>query len=376
MRTPLAWYNLVHDWFRTVVAVAGVAFAVVLIFLQLGTYGAVLRTATLIYSRLDYDIMLYSKDYFDFTRPASISLSRVAAIQDLPGVARLSPFYISYVPWRNPVTLQRRAILMMAYRPDDVVFTLPDIRRHNAELKRPDTVLMDRMSRPEFGPQQVGLETDCGRQRVHVVGLFTMGTGFGADGAIVTSAATFGRIFAERSPDEASMGLVKLAPGAKLESVIGSLRQTLPADVQVLSRREVEQREQRHWAKATSVGVVLAVGLGVAVIVGVAIVYQVLASNIAAHLAEYATLKAMGYSDAMLSWMVIQQALVLATVGFVPGFAASSWLYDFVRGLAHIPIGMTWVRFLIVLAGSFAMCALAAVLSLRKVYLADPAELF
>lgn len=376
MKTPLAWHNLIHDRLRTSIALAGVAFAVTLVFLQLGAYGAVLSTATLIYSELDYDVMLRSREYLHFSRPGDFPQARLYQAMSLPGVQHATPLYIGYLPWRNPQTMQRRAILTMAFNPADQVFQLDEIRQRQTELIEPGAVLMDRMSRPEFGRQQVGVESDVGRETLRVIGMFTMGTGFGADGAIVTGVPTWQRLFPQRSLSQVNLGLVKLAPGVAPQQVAAELAELLPADVDVFTRRDIERLEQRHWASRTSIGVVLATGLGVAVIVGVAIVYQVLASNVAAHLPEYATLKAMGYGSAALSWTVIQQALIMAAVGFVPGALISMQLYALMRRWAHIPISMTWTYLVVVLLGSFAMCTVAAVLSLRKVYSADPAELF
>jgi putative ABC transport system permease protein len=376
VRTPLAWHNLVHDRLRTVVALTGVAFAVVLVFLQLGSYGAVLRTATLIYSRLDYDVLVRSREYFDFFRPGQFSLDRLIQSEQTSGVVKVSPFYIAYVPWQNPVNLQRRGILLMAYDPQDSVFTLPEIRNRDQDLTQIRTILMDRMSRPEFGPQEVGMQARVGRELLRVIGFFTMGTGFGADGAIVTSAKTYNLIFPQRSLADVNLGLIKVAPNVNPETVAAALRQNLPPEVEVVTRKQAERAEQRHWTSKTSVGVILATGLGVGVLVGIAIVYQVLSSNIAARLSEYATLKALGYTSASLAWMVVQQALILAAMGFLPGLIISYWLYDLIRNWAHIPIDMTWPRLFLVLAGSIAMCSIAAVLSLRKVYSADPAELF
>lgn len=376
MKTPLAWHNLNHDRRRTLLAMAGVAFAVTLVFLQLGAYGAVLSTATLIYSNLEYDLMLRSPEYLHFSRPGSFPQTRLYQAASLNSVRDATPFYVGYLPWRNPETMQRRAILTMAIEPSVPSFTLADIRDRQAELVEPGTVLMDRMSRPEFGSQEVGVETDVGRQRLRVIGFFTMGTGFGADGAIVTGVGTWQRLFPQRSLSRVSLGLVRIAAESDPDAVAQELRAILPPDVKVWTRAEIERAEQRHWSSRTSIGVILATGLGVAVIVGIAIVYQVLAASVSAHLAEYATLKAMGYSSATLSWTVIQQALILAVIGFLPGALIATQLYAVIRRLAHIPIGMTWTYFFLVLAGSFAMCVLGAVLSLRKVYSADPAELF
>jgi putative ABC transport system permease protein len=376
VKTPLAWHNLVHDRLRTLVALAGVAFAVTLVFLQLGTYGAVLSTATLIYSQLDYDLMLRSPEYLHFSRSGSFPQNRLYQALSLPQVERVVPLYVGYVPWRNPVSLQRRAILTMAFDPQHSAFQSSEIRDQQSRLVASGAVLMDRMSRPEFGTQAVGVETDVGRQTLRVVGLFTMGTGFGADGAIVCGSSTWQRLFPQRPLSRVSLGLVRLEQGVDVEQAAADLIAVLPPDVQVFTRGQIERFEQRHWASRTSIGVILATGLGVAVIVGIAIVYQVLASNVSAHLAEYATLKAMGYRSGTLSGTVMQQALILAVVGFILGTLISQQIYALMRRWAHIPIGMTWTYLLAVLAGSVAMCMIAAIFALRKVYSADPAELF
>lgn len=376
MKTPLAWHNLIHDWLRTLVALAGVGFAVVLIFLQLGFYGSVLETATLIYSRLNYDLLLRSREYLHVSRPSAFPRVRLYQALGLPEVSSVATLEVGYVAWRNPETNQRRAILVMAFPPDERVFTLPEIIRQQSALQETGNVLLDRRSRPEFGPQSIGVSTDVGRQRLRIAGLFDMGTGFAADGAILTGEGTYRRLFPGRPTTDTSLGLIRLRSGGDPIAARNQLAAILPPDVEALTRADIERQEQRHWTTQTSVGVVLGTGVVVAVIVGVAIVYQVLASSISAHMAEYATLKAIGYSSPSMSWMVIQQALILAVIGFVPGLLVAQFLYWVTRAWAHIPVEMTWSRSAAVLCGSLAMCSLAAVLSLRKVYSADPAELF
>ena len=56
MRTPLAWHNLVHNKVRTAVAAAGVTFAVVLVFMQLGFLGSVETTVTRFFDALNTNI--------------------------------------------------------------------------------------------------------------------------------------------------------------------------------------------------------------------------------------------------------------------------------------------------------------------------------
>src|SRR5262249_37766583 len=162
------------------------------------------------------------------------------------------------------------------------------------ELKVPDTVLIDRRSRPEFGPQDTGVETELGRHQVRIGGRFTLGTGFGADGMIITSADTYSRVLGDASLDLVSLGLIKLKSGGGAEAVARDPNRDLPADVRARSRADIAGREKRFWVRTTAVGIIFSLGVAVGLVVGVVFVYQVISSDIEDHLREYATLKAMG----------------------------------------------------------------------------------
>ncbi|MBU4399689.1 MAG: FtsX-like permease family protein, partial [Planctomycetes bacterium] len=117
-------------------------------------------------------------------------------------------------------------------------------------------------------------------------------------------------------------------------------------------------------------------GVVVALVVGTAIVYQVLSSDVANHLPEYATLKAIGYGGGYLAGVVLQQAAMLAVLGFLPGLAISAVLYWLTRAMARVPIEMTVGRVFFVFGLSVLMCTISGLGALRKVRSADPADLF
>src|SRR5882724_9039913 len=100
MKTPLAWLNLVHQKKRTLVAVAGVAFAALLVFMQLGFYGAAEGTATIIYDQLDFDIILLSPQYIDLSRAGTIPSERLRQALAIEGVAEVAPVQVSFGSWR------------------------------------------------------------------------------------------------------------------------------------------------------------------------------------------------------------------------------------------------------------------------------------
>jgi putative ABC transport system permease protein len=376
MKTPVAWLNLLHQRTRSSVAVAGVAFAVLLVLLQLGFLASVRQTATRIYDHLDFDLLLVSPEYLHLLKAGTIDRVRLAQAASLPGVAGTSALEVGLQLWRNIETGQRRGILVMGFDPRDRVVALAEVQDQQYRLSKADAVLVDRLSRWEFGPKEQGVSTEVGRQAVRVAGEFSLGTGFSADGALVTSASTFHRLLPLRSPRETSLGLVRLAVGEDPDRAAARLREILPQDVRVMTRAEMAAHERTHWVTKTSVGIIFGFGVFVALLVGTAIVYQVLSSDIASRLAEFATLKAMGYPRGYLSRLVLEQALILAVAGFLPGLVLAELLYQVTERMTHIPIEMTLERASAVLLLSITMCAASGLASLAKVQGADPADLF
>jgi putative ABC transport system permease protein len=375
MKTPLAWLNLVHQKARTSVAVAGVAFAIILVFMQLGFHGSVLATATLLYDKLDFDLALISTEYLHTGMTGQFPIDRLAQARSIPGVQSAVPFYISFNRWRNPETRGRRHIMVLGFRIGDRVFLTPEVNRQAEALKQPDTVLMDRRSRPEFGRQDIGIVTEVGTHKVQIVGQFTMGAGFSGDGTILVSDTTFTEIF-DWPLERVSLGLIKLAPGASVETAAAQLSRVLPADVMVQTRAAMEARDKEHWARNTSIGIIFNLGVLVAFTVGIVFVYQVISSDIANHLSEYATLKAIGYSNGYLAGVVLKQAVILSVLGYIPGLLIALALYEFTARVALVPIEMNYGRAVFVFALAVAMCAISGLLSLQKLRAADPADLF
>lgn len=399
MKTPLVFHNLLHNRARTLVALAGVAFAIILVFMQLGFFASAETTATVLFDKLDFDIAVVSANYLDINRPRSFPLARLIQLRGHEAVEQVAPLYISSHNWAivepesqpisGPRSVHRRGILVVGFNPENEVFRNELVFRADppqvclARLTLPDTVLMDTMTRDYFGQRAPGVSTELGAVRVTVVGQFTIGTGYGADGMVLTSEETFRHIFGPESTSQVSVGLVKLRPEAR-GNVAGVKQALLDAftlggvqdEVRLLTRDEVEQRERRFWVQKTSVGIIFTMGVIVACIVGTVFVYQVIASDIASNFREYATLRALGYTDHYLSGMILRQSLVLSILGYTPGLVLALVLYAVARSAANLPIFMTWSRALGVYLLALVMCSLSGYLALAKVRSADPADLF
>lgn len=387
MKTPLALLNLVQERTRTLVAIGGVTFAVVLMLMQLGFFQSARLTATLIYDQLDFDLLLVSPDYQHIAFPGTIPLRRLQQAQAVSGVESATSLGIGGEMWSQPSpdgrpdvdpadTRRRRNIMLFGIDPDSPPFLLPAVRAEAHLLRMKENVLFDLRSRPEFGVREIGASTEVGGRRVRIAGHYSLGTGFGADGALIANWDDFRRI--TRLPsDRVQLGLVKLQAGADPEKVAAEIRALFPAgDVLVRTRDDAEGRERDYWVRKTSVGVIFACGVVVAFLVGTSIVYQVLANDISFRLSEYATLKAVGYSQWYLASVVLQQAVILAIAGFLPGWGAA-WLgYRLTEAAARIPMRLDSILSLSVFGLTLLMCCTSGLLALRKLAAADPADLF
>jgi len=213
-------------------------------------------------------------------------------------------------------------------------------------------------------------------RRIRIGGLFEVGNSFGINGALITSDLNFLRMFPDRNPAQVSLGLVQLEPGAVAAQVRDAIAAALPPDIVVLTKEQFKAMEIAYWDSSTPIGYVLNLGVVMGLVVGAIIVYQILFSDVQDHLREYATLKAMGYTNRYLSGVVLQEAAILAVAGFIPAIALSLVVYKVSADATNLPLRLTLDKAAIVLGLTLVMCAIAGLLAMRKVRSADPADVF
>ncbi|MCH8057304.1 MAG: FtsX-like permease family protein [Proteobacteria bacterium] len=382
MRTPLGWMQLRHNPLRLVVALLGISFAVLLIMMQLGFRSALFESAVRFHERLNYDIALFSPNSVYIVRPQPFSIRRLYQALGDEAVTDISPVYIFPAVWKNPWNNARRSLNAFGFNPEDDLLAAEGFSEHRHLLKQQDVVLFDAASRPEFGPVAEAFSagdaviTEINDHEVEVVGLYRMGSSFGIDGSIMTSADNWLRLFPGRSRNEIQLGLIRLREGADAILVRNRLREYLPKDVLVMTKADFVEREVRYWNSATPIGYIFAFGAIMGFVVGAIILYQILFADVSEHLNEYATLRALGYSNRFVSGIVVQQAVILGVLGFIPGVLAVTWLYQKAAAATNLPLYITTDRVVTVFIMTLIMCAISAVLALRKVRRLDPADVF
>ena len=407
-RPPLAWRNVQRGGARSLSAMAGVGFVVTMVLLQLGFLEAVRVTGTNLYDQLDFDVALISPQYDQLYDAGTFPAERLRQAEAVETVVDAQPMHVALVPWRCPPSpleperagegapggshtpappsagaprpVQRRELVAIGIDLQRNPFREPirgRIEAARAQLELDGRVLLSEQSHPDFGwwawPAFRGWE--LGRSAVEVVGGFPLDRGFGADGAVLVSDLTFQRRCTSRWTRGVSLGLLRVRPGTEGETV-RRLKQILPPDTVALARDALKAREEDFWVRQTSTGNIFASGVLVAMAVAVVVVYQVLSNDVRRHLPEYATLKAMGYTNRYLSRVVVVQALIYALGAFGPAVVLAYVAYQVTAALAKIPMRMTVSNLALALGMAAAVSLLSALLSVGKLRTVDPAELF
>jgi putative ABC transport system permease protein len=400
-RTPVSWLNLLSQPTRAAVSVGGVSFALLLIFMQLGFRGAVGNTATIVYAKLSGDIVMRSPDYVHLYEPRTIDRAWMQIIASHPQVEGVDPFFIMLQRWQNPIRSKScenappdgsfRTVGMMAMELDRPVIRIPEIGTLLDKIKDPDAMLVDLATRAEYGPQNckkfseedTGQFAELGGKATRIAGVFSVGTGLATNGAVLLSDVGFSKRTLIDTRRRASLGLVRLVPGTDPLQIKGELLKWLKdtdshADqaVQLLTMTEQKEWERARWLNETPIGMIFTMGVLISFIIGAAIVYMILAVDVAARLPEFATLKAMGYSEWFVAGIVLQQAWILAIAGYVIAGSTALALYRITVMASGIPTFMTVERMIFVALLAFVMCTMSGLLAIRNLWKADPASLF
>jgi putative ABC transport system permease protein len=384
MKIPLAWHQLFHEKMRLLAAIAGIAFADVLIFMQLGFKNALFDSAISIPKSLQGDIFILSNQTDTFVNPTPFAARRLYQIMGKEDVEKISSLYIDVSLWKNPETRDTRQVYVMGFNPVFNVVDLEGVSDNLDIIKRPDVFIFDRKSRPEFGPitdwflEGKTVKTEVGNRKIEIGGLFSLGSSFGADGTIISSDLNFFRLYPNRSKGLIDVGIIQLKPGVDANQMATLIREELAAggDVQVFTKEELINYELNYWQTSTNIGFIFGLGTAMGFVVGTVIVYQILYTDVSDHLPEYATLKAIGYGDNYLLGVVFQEALLLALIGFLPSFGLGIILYSNTTKATGLALIMTAGRALTVLTMTVVMCCISGAIAVGRLRAADPADIF
>ncbi len=375
---PLAWLLLAHHRGRFLLAVARIAFAVVVMFTQRGFLTGVYDSQTALLRSLNADLVIVSPLRASLTMEQEFPRRRLYQALTVPGVTAAYPLVVreEASAWKNPVSGHEAPVRVLGFDPRDPVFAHAEIEGCRHLLEGAECAAFDARSRGHLGAIEVGTATELNRRRLRVAALFTLGPDFRYDGNVVMSHTNLLRHFPEARAGDVSLGVLRVEKGADATEVCRRLNEALPPDVQVFTREDMVRREEAYWARITPTGIIFRIGVAVGFLVGLITCYQILFSGVRDHLPQFATLRAMGFHDVALARIVLAKALILGVAGFTIGLAASFVIYGLLRAETGLRIDTSLESALVVGGLTLAMSLVAGMAALRKALRADPAELF
>jgi len=380
--TPLAWRQAIHRPMRLAAAIAGVSFANVLVFFQLGLSGGLYDSQKRPIQQINGELVMVSGRYLYLGEQVNFPRARLTQALGVEGVKAVTPLYLGLSQWLNSDTRQQKQALVFGIAPENPGLQLPELASDPLLLQRGDALLFDVRSKANAGPvaatvrREGSYETELGGVRSVVTGLFSLGLTFAADINLVTSSTNFKNYFPNQSADDIQMGVIQLQPGVDPLRVKATLATFLDPSVKVFTIEELAAAEEAYWRRNSSFGLIFGLGVLVGLVVSGIIVYQILYSDVSDHIAEYATLKAIGYDDGFVVGIILQESLILALLAFAPSLLLSLGLYGFLARSTSLMVVMSAGRAVLVFAFTLGVCGVSGWLATAKLRRLDPADIF
>ncbi|NEO68376.1 ABC transporter permease DevC [Moorena sp. SIO3H5] len=386
-KIPIAWLQLKYQKGQTIAAILGIAFTAILLFMQIGFRSGFLESLVQLPSSFQSEVFLMSASTTTVLKPVTFSERRLYQALAFKEVESFTPIYMSIILWKNPknkaVFIER--IQVIGFPVTSSVIDLPGIEDNIDKLKLDNAFLLDEKSRPELAPvvsdiKNQGkaiteIKTNSGLKKIEVIGLFQLGANTTFNGTVITSDSNFFNIFG-RNREEINLGLINLKPGVDTQKIISKMENYFPNDVKILSKSELITKEKDFYEYGSPVGLIFRFGLSGAIIVGTIILYQILYQKISKFIKDYATLKAIGHSHNSLVMIVLEQTLILAILGYIPGLILSGFMYEQLAKDTSLKFEMTFSVAIAVLLLICLICLTSGLIAVRKLKEADPADIF
>lgn len=377
MKTPLAWRNLTNHKGRLALSIAGIAGVVLLMFMQTGFLNAGFDTSLILYRNFQADLVMISSAR-TVESPKRFARGRLYETRSCPSVASVIPVYLRRGKWKSAEVGASPSIQVLGFDTRKQALSVPFTMEQD-KLSTPGTVCFDSLSRNVYGGPTTGSIVEIGGRNVEIVGLFAMGASLESDGNLVMDESTYFSVFGGPEGDDPStvdFGLIQLHPGADPQAALAQIRQNLAGDVIVMTRDDYVASIKRYMESNSTVTFLFNLGVFVGFVIGMIVCYQVLFTDISANLMPFATLKAMGYPNAYLVKVVLQQAALLGLMGFACGLVGTFFLYRGLQARTGLVMFLTVPRAASILILTLAMCMVAGFFAVKKAIKADPADCF
>jgi putative ABC transport system permease protein len=369
----LALRNLARDRVRMAITVVGVAFSVVLMALQLALLIGFALTSSSMIDRAPADFWIMPRGTQNVDQTGTMAGDVRYQTLALPGVASATKMLVRFIPWKRPDG-GIEAIILVGVDVDQLSGLPWSMESGSpASLKFPDAVIIDRLYAKKLGIANPNETVEINGHRARVVG-FTAGIRAFTQAPYVFASYKTAETIGTVPQDRTSYVLVTAREGADRAQLGKELAARFP-EYDVLSASRFAWQTRIYWLLTTGAGAALLIAAFLGLVVGIVIVTQTLYAATVERLKEYATLRAMGAGNVYLRGVVLRQALLSAAIGYGLGMAVAEATIILGRNGAAAFV-LPWPVWLCLAVLTFVMCGSGAYVSLRKVFVVDPATVF
>jgi putative ABC transport system permease protein len=370
----LAIKNLLHDKLRFAITVSGVAFAVTLVFVQVGLFTGLLYNASVTIDHIPAELWVTSRNTanVDFAQPFPESV--LDRVRSVPGVARADNLIVWFMNVRLPTGALEGALIyaLEDFRPWNIPWRVEE--GELSDLRRGDFFFLDASARRRWGAFEVGEHREVLGRRLKLIGRTREAESFTTTPVVFMDYHLAQELAPADLAGNTTYTLVKLAPGSDVEAVRAEIQRRLPYN-DVYTQAEWRDRSRSYWVDSTGLGLNMIMTVFLGCLVGVVVVAQTLYTSTMEHLREFGTVKAIGGGNRHIYSILGQQATLAALVGFGVG-AGMAYLLRPAMAKIDLKLLISQDFTLIVLAGTLVLCLASAVISFRKVARIDPALVF
>ena len=368
----LAVRTLLHSKSKLAITLAGVAFAVTLVLVQVGLFMGLLGNASITIEKLPADLWITAPNTPNVDFATSFPAQRVERIRAIHGVERADNLIVAFMEIALPSGAKEGTLVYALERFRDWGFPWRVTQGDVDDLRRQPSIFMDDSAERRYGAFHVGEYREILDRRLKIVGRTREAKSFTTTPILFMDLALAQEM--RGLAGQTTYIVVKLVPGTDVETVRAEIRRRLPYN-DVYTRGEWAAKSKEYWIRSTGIGLNIYLAVFLGCLVGLLVVAQTLYSSTLEHLKEFGTVKAIGGGNWDIYKILFQQALIVALAGFGLGLTVSHTLGALAEGL-DLRLAISDVLTACVFGGALAICLAAAVLSFRKVASIDPALVF
>jgi len=413
----LARKNLLEDIPRFLVAQAGILFAVSLVTLQTGIFSGFSHSTVALIKNSSAALWVASDSLVQLELTLPIPVSELIKARKVSGVARAEGLLFSGAQWFPPEGEMARTRIV-GFNPNGQLYRPPQILQGElSQLHDPYKVMIDRTDQDSLNINQLGTEVQINSLPAEVVG-FTEGNASMISNPFVLASLKNANAYLNagrtsqlscRLPQGSSelecvnrfdavqgqddqiqvpsmprdlvasdiLTFILVQPEPEVE--LATLKERLETElnqVTVYSQEELIQKTQTYWQQRTGIGLILGLGTIVGIVVGIVVVSQILYSSVSDHIREFGTLKAMGASAGMIYRVIIEQALWMAVLGYLPATVLCLGLAEWINWQQGTLLLITPTSAIAIFVITIIMCIGSAIFAIQKVNRVDPAIVF